>query len=120
MKRIIFIGAGLLFFYIHVSAQDEDRAAEKKKFKENLFTGGSVSLGYSSTSFNIGANPVFGYNIAKWIDAGIGINYTYTSYRNFSYYDDHIHQSMYGGGVFTKIYPVRFLFVQAQFEHNFL
>src|ERR1700754_54358 len=110
MKRIIFIGAGLLFFYIQASAQDEE-SAPKKKFAQNLFTGGSVSLGYSSTSFNIGANPVLGYRLAKWIDAGIGLNTTYTSFRNFSYYDDRIHQSIYGGGVFSKIYPVRFLFI---------
>jgi hypothetical protein len=46
------------------------------------------------------------------------INYTYTSYRDVNAFDDRLRQTVYGGGVFTKIYPVRFLFAQAQVEHN--
>jgi len=63
---------------------------------------------------------VFGYSIARWIDAGIVGNYNYTSYRDVYVFDDKLHQSVYGGGAFTKLYPVRFLFLQAQFEHNFI
>jgi hypothetical protein len=33
---------------------------------------------------------------------------------------DKLRQNIYGGGVFTRIYPVNFLFVQGQFEHNFI
>jgi hypothetical protein len=102
-------------------AQDE-KEDEKKGFKkENLFTGGSISLAFYNSTFLVGGSPVFGYSIAKWIDAGIVGNYNYTSYRDYySVYNDKLHQTVYGGGVFTKIYPVRFLFAQAQFEHNFI
>ena len=89
------------------------------EYKGSFFTGGSVSLAFYNNTFLIGGNPVFGYSIAPWIDAGIVVNYTYTSYRD-RYTDEKLHQSVYGGGLFTKLYPVRFLFVQAQAEHNFI
>jgi hypothetical protein len=48
------------------------------------------------------------------------LNYSYTSYRDVSVFDDKLRQTVYGGGGFVKLYPVRFLFAQAQFEHNFI
>lgn len=104
-----------------VLAQDKEENEEKKGFKkENLFTGGSISLAFYNNTFLVGGNPVFGYSIAKWIDAGIVFNYTYTAYRDVYTLDDKLRQTVYGGGVFVKIYPVRFIFVQAQPEHNFI
>jgi hypothetical protein len=112
----------ICFFFtaMAVSAQDEE---EKKGFKkENLFTGGSISLAFYNNTFLIGASPVFGYSLAKWVDLGLVFNYNYTAYRDVSYAgaDDKLHQSVYGGGSFLRLYPVRFLFAQAQFEYNFL
>lgn len=88
--------------------------------KDRLFTGGSISFGLSNNTFQTGANPVFGYSIANWIDAGVVVNYNYASYREVYAYNDKIRSSTYGGGAFTRIYPLRFLFAQAQFEHNFI
>ena len=105
-------------------AQDKDQPEEKKGFKkENLFTGGSISLGfgsaYGSSSFSAGASPIFGYSITKWLDAGITINYNYQSSKNVYYDGDKTRQTEYGAGTFVKIYPIHFLFAQAQLEHNF-
>lgn len=97
-------------------AQDDEK--EKTPFRENLFTGGSVSLAFYNNTFLVGASPVFGYSIANWVDAGIVVNYFYTSYRDVSLFDDRVRQTQYGGGVFTKLYPIRFLFAQAQIEYN--
>lgn len=92
-------------------AQDEEEVRERRGFKrENLFTGGSVSLGFGNRSFSTGVSPVFGYKIADWIDAGLVVNYQYTSYRHYFVIDDKLRQSTYGGGVFTRLYPVNFLF----------
>src|ERR1043166_2990138 len=33
--------------------------------------------------------------------------------------NDKIRQHVFGPGIFTRIYPVKFLFLQGQFEHNF-
>ena len=61
---------------------------------------------------------MFGYSLTKWADAGIVVNYSYTSIRDYSQFDDKLRQHNYGGGAFVRLYPLNFLFAQAQFEHN--
>lgn len=118
MKKA-FSAVVLLLSFVAVLAQD-DKEKEKKPFKENLFTGGSVSLAFYNNTFLIGASPVFGYSLTEWADAGIVVNYNYTSYRDVNTFDDRLRQKVYGGGGFVKLYPVRFLFAQGQVEHNFI
>jgi len=116
--KIVFLFVIAFSFSIASSAQD---STEQRGFKkEKLFTGGSVSLSFGNNSFLIGVNPVLGYSLTNWADAGIAINYNYTSYRDVSVFDDKLRQSVYGGGVFTRLFPVRFIFVQGQLEHNFI
>lgn len=111
-----------LFISLAAQAQEEEKEVEKKGFKkENLFTGGSISLAFYNNTFLIGASPVLGYNLTSWIDAGIVVNYNYTSYRDYNFvFNDKLRQTVYGGGVFARIFPVRFLFAQVQPEHNFI
>ncbi len=124
MKKLIL--SVLLFVTVttFLHAQDEPiRQAQdqERSFKENLFTGGSVSLAFYNNTFLIGASPVFGYSLTNWADAGVVVNYNYTSYRDYNGgFNDKLRQKVYGGGAFVKLYPVRFLFAQAQVEHNFI
>ncbi len=124
MKKTMIIIFGICFAGLSVLAQDEEDKKENEVGfkKENLFTGGSISLAFYNNTFLVGGSPVFGYSLAKWVDLGVVANYNYTSYRDVTYYgsDDKLRQSVYGGGSFIKIYPVRFLFAQAQVEHNFI
>lgn len=102
-------------------AHAQDEFEETGGFKKyNIFSGGSVSVGFSSGSFQAGANPMLGYSVANWIDAGLVVNYNYASFRDVFVRNDKIRETTYGGGVFTRLYPIRFLFAQAQFEHNFI
>ena len=114
----------LLTAILHIaSAQDKDHEEEQEKGfrKENLFTGGSIALAFYNNTFLVGASPVFGYSITNWADAGVVVNYNYTSYRDYQYvYNDKLRQTVYGGGAFARVYPVRFLFLQGQFEHNWI
>ena len=115
----------VLFFIASIislttKAQYEEEEKEKTPFKQNLFTGGTISLGFYSNTFLIGASPVFGYSATNWADVGIVVNYNYTNYRDVYVFDDRIKQQNYGGGGFVKLYPVKFLFAQAQWEYNFL
>lgn len=87
--------------------------------KENVFTGGSLTLQLGSGQFTAGVNPVLGYSLLRWVDAGLVFNYIYASAKNYPYIGDKIKQHQYGAGVFTRIFPVKFLFVQGQVEHNF-
>ncbi len=122
MKKTAAVLLMSLVFAANLTAQEEPGEEEKRGFqKEKLFTGGSVSLAFFNNTFLIGGSPVLGYSLTKWADAGIVANYNYTSYRDVNgVFNDKLRQSVYGGGVFTRLYPVRFLFAQAQFEHNFI
>src|SRR5690606_19629932 len=71
--------------------------------KANMFTGGSLALGFSSNSFQAGANPFLGYSLSSWVDAGIVVNYHYTAYRQVYNLNDRLRRSNYGAGLFTRI-----------------
>ena len=131
MKKTFLLLFVVVNLTIQLAAQKEKKPArttedvqsdgEKVPFKENLFTGGTISLAFYNNTFLVGGSPVFGCSVTNWIDLGIVVNYNYTSYRDYNFvFNDKVRQSVYGGGVFTKIYPIRFLFVQAQVEHNFI
>ncbi len=109
----------LAFLAVQLVAVAQDDAEKKGFKKENLFTGGSVSLSFGNNTFLAGVNPVFGYSIAKWADAGAVVNYIYASQRG-QFNNNKLRQNLYGGGVFTRLFPVRFLFAQVQVEHNFI
>lgn len=118
MKRFVVLGLVMaVAFAARAQDDDEERGGFKK---ENLFTGGSISLSFGNNSFLVGVNPVFGYKLAEWVDAGLVINYQYSSFRDYYNIDDRLRQSLYGGGVFTRLFPIDFLFAQAQVEHNFI
>lgn len=117
MKRLFFVLAMLTSIATFAQKEEEE---EKTPFKENLFTGGSISLAFYNNTFLVGGSPVFGYSLTNWADAGVVVNYNYTSYRDVQSFDDRLRQTVYGGGAFVKLYPIRFLFAQAQIEHNFI
>ena len=117
-KLIVFIFIASVIS-VHTNAQGEEEK-EKVPFKQNLFTGGTISLAFYSNTFLVGGSPVLGYSITNWADLGIVINYNYTVYRDYRIFDDRLKQQNFGGGPFVKLYPIRFLFVQAQYEYNFL
>jgi hypothetical protein len=117
MKKVLFVIMGFCLAVTALQAQDED---EKKGFKkENLFTGGSISVSFFSGQTLLGANPVFGYKLSDWVDAGLAFNFVYSGARDYQSFGDKIRQTVMGPGVFTRLYPVKFLFVQGQLERNF-
>ena len=122
MKNVLMILMLSCFAITAANAQDEVEEVSRGFKKENLFTGGSISLGFSNNSFQVGASPVFGYSIAPWVDAGVAVNWNYASFRDIyiSGSNDKIRKSTYGGGAFARLFPVNFLFAHAQIEHNFI
>jgi hypothetical protein len=120
MKKIIL----LLFIPLsfHSFAQsDEEKTVEKKGFKkEKLFTGGSVTAGFSNYATILGITPQFGYSLTSWADAGITLNLNYTSQRDYYDYGDKLRQTVYGPGAFVRLFPVNFLFASAQYEYNLI
>ena len=108
---------GSLIIGTTVKAQDE---AEKTKGYDptNWFTGGSISLGVGNGSFNAGLHPHYGYTAAKWIDFAGVVNFEYQSQRDE--FNNKYRTTVYGLGAFTRIYPVHFIFIQAQPEYNII
>jgi len=122
MKRILLI-ASLACTFVSGFAQETEENKEEKKGgfkKENLFTGGGVNLGFGNGSTTLGISPYFGYSINRFIDVAVSVGYNYTSQRDFQVYGDKARQSVFAPGVFTRIFPVKFLFAHAQYEHNFI
>ena len=117
MKRLL-ITCFCTCLLFTASAQDEEQ--EEGNGKKNFFTGGSISLSFFDGAFLVGANPVFGYSLANWVDVGVLANYTYASYQDYQEFNDKLRQHIYGGGAFLRIFPIRFLFGQAQFERNWV
>lgn len=118
MKTIILML--LLPLSFHSFAQSDDaKPAEKRGFKkEKLFTGGSVTAGFSSYSTVLGISPQIGYSLTNWADAGITLNFNYLSQKD--YYENRVRQTVYGPGAFVRLFPVNFLFASAQYEYNFI
>lgn len=100
--------------------QGEENNADKKARLQKLFTGGSLNLGFSSYSTNLGISPQFGYSLAPWADVGVNVGINYISQRDYQYSGDKLRQTLIGPGAFVRLFPVNFLFGTAQFEYNFI
>ncbi len=111
----------LFSFAITMNAQDGEGEEKVRGFKkENLFTGGGVNASFFNGTTALGVSPYFGYSITNWLDAAVSLNFNYISQRDVQVYGDKVRQTTLGPGAFVRIFPVNFLFAQAQFEHNFL
>ncbi|MFT3910493.1 MAG: hypothetical protein QM737_13795 [Ferruginibacter sp.] len=104
--------------------KDEERGGFQK---DHLFTGGGVQLSLSNYDFVVGASPVIGYSFNKWFDAGIGFSYLHISEKEA--FDDGYNVYLTGNKTrlndyapfaFAKFYPLKFMFIQTQFEENFI
>lgn len=105
-----------------VFAQDDEVIDERKgKFKkENIFTGGSVNVQFGNQVTALGASPHFGYSVNRFIDVAVSVGYNYISQRDNIQFGDKLRQTVVGPGAFVRLFPVNFLFAQAQYEYNFL
>lgn len=117
MKKLCSLLLLCVLTFSIANAQDEEEKKGGLK-KENLFVGGSVTLSFFNGQTILGGNPLFGYKITDWMDAGVVVNYIYSGARDYQYYNDKIRQNVFGTGGFMRLYPVPFLFVQGQLEHN--
>ena len=108
--------------FINANAQKEkdDEDVKKPFFKaENLFVGGSVGAGFGQGTFSLGLGPYVGYSVNKFVDVAVALNYNYVSQRDPNS-TLKLRQSIIGPGAFVRLYPVKFLFLQAQYEYNFI
>ena len=113
-----------LFTFIFITSissfaqKNEDKDHSFKQ--ENIFMGGSIGLGIGNGSFSVGGNPEIGYSIAKWLDAGLIFNVNYYSFTAESNGGVRQRSFNYGGGIFTRLYPVNSFFFTVIPEYNII
>jgi hypothetical protein len=122
MKNRLLMMTGLLLTTLVSFAQNEAGVEENKgKFKtENMFIGTGLNLGIADRSFNVGLNPEIGYSVTRWLDAGVALNLNYFSQNASNYSSIRYRNFNYGGGVFARVWPVNFLYIQVQPEYNWV
>jgi hypothetical protein len=96
---------------------DEENTSFFKK--ENLFTGGSTVVSFGQGTFSLGIGPYFGYSLNKYVDVAASFNYNYISERDQNSSLKY-RQSILGPGAFIRVFPIEQLFLQAQYEYNFI
>lgn len=120
-KTILSLAVLLAIFTTGFAQSEKDDDAQSGGFrKDKLFTGGNLTLQFGNQVTTLGVSPYFGYSITNWLDAAASLNFNYTSQRDNVVFDDKVRQTVYGPGAFVRIFPLRFLFAQAQYEFNFI
>ncbi len=113
---ILVLAAGL-----SLHAQEE-APAEKKGFDPSrLFFGGNFGMSFGDYTF-INITPQVGYQFNRYLAAGAGLSFIGTGYTTYytngSKYSKETYNSA-GLNIFGRVYPVPFLFLQAQPEYNY-
>lgn len=119
MKKLIIV---LLFAAVSNFSFAQDDEHTKFFKKENVFTGGTLNASFGNLYTALGISPFIGYSFNKYIDFAINTGINYQSERDVSYVGsgDKLRFTSYGPGAFIRLFPVKFLFAQGQYEFNFL
>ncbi len=121
MKKILLATFLFGMTYGSFAQKFADEQPEEKGFKkQNLFTGGSLNLSFGNQTTALGLSPYFGYSLNKYVDVAATLGWNYISQRDNIYNGDKLRQTILGPGAFVRLYPVKFLFAHAQYEHNFI
>ncbi|HVY74102.1 MAG TPA: hypothetical protein VG890_04685 [Puia sp.] len=115
--------AGFLFLVILTcvrlaSAQQTYKQPGEGFDPSRLFIGGTFGLSFGSGYSLINVSPQVGYRFTQLFAAGAGIEYIHYSYVDYALYK--YTQNYAGMNVFGRLYPIRFLFLQAQPELDYV
>lgn len=119
MKKYLLTACLLALFTVVAVAQDEQEEPERKGFdRDKLFFGGNFGLGFGNVSTLVNVSPQVGYRFNRYVAAGAGINFIYSSYKyQFAGYKEQY--GVTGLNIFGRFYPIEYVFVQAQPEANY-
>lgn len=119
MKKIFLLLCLAGFSTAIFAQQSEPEEEQVHGFqKDKLFTGGDLTLSFYTGGTTIGVSPYLGYSVTKWLDAAVSLNFIYQGQKDP--YGNKVRQTNLGPGAFVRLFPVNFLYVQAQYEHNFI
>jgi hypothetical protein len=123
-KYLILFALTTLLYAPSVIAQQEDpEPSEKKGFdKSKLFVGGNFGLSFGDYTF-ANVSPQLGYRFNDFFAAGLGVNFQYSSikYRDYNgNADSRLAYGVAGLNAFGRVYPIKYLMLQAQPEMNYV
>jgi hypothetical protein len=105
------------------SSKKEDKAEKEKEaysFKEHLWYGAGVGLGFSSfnstSSFGIGLSPMVGYKILKSVSVGPRVSMFYTSQKYPGFKATNLIDTEVG--VFTRVHVYNGFFLQGELSRS--
>ena len=123
-KYLLLIVLASVMYVPAVLAQREDpEPSEKKGFdKSKLFIGGNIGASFGDyTMANL--SPQLGYRFNDYLAAGAGVNFLYSGikYRNYDgSLDSKIGYGVAGLNIFGRVYPIKYILLQAQPELNYV
>ena len=123
MKHLL---TGIFFLAFAQLAQAQyyktDTASRKGFDRSRLVLGGSLGMVFGDYT-NVDVSPLAGYRFSDYIAAGIAVNAQYGQFRSTDYYGTTVQRDKYtifGGGVWARVYPIQMLFIHIQPEYNFI
>jgi hypothetical protein len=123
MKRLLlclFFLAGMQL--AHAQYYKTDTGTHKGFDRSRLILGGSLGMVFGDYT-NVELSPLVGYRFSDYIAGGVNINAQYGSFRSRDYNDNTLQRDKYtifGGGIWGRVYPIPMLFVHIQPEYNFI
>jgi hypothetical protein len=122
MKKYILAACLFSLFTVAAVAQDEPEDAPKERGfdKSKLFFGGNFGLGFGNVSTLVNVSPQVGYRFNRYLAAGVGVNFIYSSYKYEWASPQYKEQfGVTGLNVFGRVYPIEYIFLQVQPEANY-
>ena len=112
----LLLSASILF----VKAQEQEEP--KKGFdKEKLFFGGNFGLSFGNYTL-VNVSPQVGYRFNRFLAAGAGVNFIYSSFKydyNNSALNYKNEYGVVGLNIFGRVYPIDYVLLQVQPEMNY-
>lgn len=119
IRKYLVLAALALVAITPLRAQDEPEQEEKRGFdKSKLFFGGNFGLSFGSSFTLINVSPQVGYRFNRYVAAGTGVNFIYSSSK-YDWYGFRDNFGVAGLNIFGRVYPIEQLFAQVQPELNY-
>lgn len=124
MKRLL-----ICFFFLagvqlaNAQYYKTDTLTRKGFDPSRLVLGGSLGMVFGDYT-NVDISPLVGYRFSDYIAAGINLNAQYGQFKSRDFYTGNTIQrdkyTIFGGGVWGRVYPLPMVFIHIQPEYNFI
>ncbi|MBS0029505.1 hypothetical protein ACTJJ0_15570 [Chitinophaga sp. 22321] len=124
MKRLL-----ICFFFLagvqlaNAQYYKTDTLTRKGFDPSRLVLGGSLGMVFGDYT-NVDISPLVGYRFSDYIAAGINLNAQYGQFKSRDFYTGNTIRrdkyTIFGGGVWGRVYPLPMVFIHIQPEYNFI